>query len=82
VQRFYQVEWVAGPRGKELKWTRQDEKKQANEELLGSTKGGKTYRMRKAGEPEELQKSIYEKLDVKWDRLPETNLEVKTEAIL
>ena len=82
MQRFYQVEWVAGPRGKELKWTRQDEKKQANEELLGSTKGGKTYRMRKAGEPEELQKSIYEKLDVKWDRLPETNLEVKTEAIL
>ena len=42
---------MAGPRGKELKWTRQDEKKQANEELLGSTKGGKTYRMRKAGEP-------------------------------
>ena len=45
------MEWVAGPRGKELKWPRQDEKKQANEELLGSTKGGKTYRMRKAGEP-------------------------------
>jgi hypothetical protein len=38
--------------------------------------------MRKAGEPEELQKSIYEKLDVKWDRLPETKLEVETEAIL
>ena len=179
VQRFYQVEWVAGPRGKELKWPRQDEKKQANEELLGCyvlrtdqgkgtaeeiwnlymtlskaedgfrslkgdlglrpnyhqigqrveghiwiailayhllcwiqetlresgdnrrwktirrvlqthcyttivvpTKGGKTYRIRKAGEPEELQKSIYEKLDVKWDRLPETKLEVETEAIL
>jgi len=43
---------------------------------------GKTYRIRKAGEPEELQKSIYEKLDVKWDRLPETKLEVETEAIL
>ena len=179
VQRFYQVEWVAGPHGKELKWPRQDEKKQANEELLGCyvlrtdqgkgtaeeiwnlymtlsqaedgfrslkgdlglrpnyhqigqrveghiwiailayhllcwiqetlresgdnrrwktirrvlqthcyttivvpTKGGKTYRIRKAGEPEELQKSIYEKLDVKWDRLPETKLEVETEAIL
>jgi hypothetical protein len=179
VQRFYQVEWVAGPCGKELKWTRQEEKKQADEELLGCyvwrtdqgqgtaeeiwnlymtlsqaedgfrslkgdlglrpnyqqtgprveghiwiailayhllcwiqetlresgdnrrwgtlrrvlqthcyttivvpTKGGKTYRLRKAGEPEELQKSIYAKLDVKWDRLPETKLEVETEAIL
>ena len=44
--------------------------------------GGKTYRLRKAGAPEELQKSIYDKLDVKWDRLPDTKLEVETEAIL
>ena len=50
--------------------------------IVVPTKGGKTYRMRKAGEPEELQKSIYQKLDVKWDRLPETKLEVETEAIL
>ena len=50
--------------------------------IVVPTKGGKTYRLRKAGEPEELQKSIYAKLDVKWDRLPETKLEVETETIL
>jgi hypothetical protein len=46
------------------------------------TKGGKTYRMRKAGEPEELQKAIYQKLKVNWDGLPQTKLEVEAGAIL
>ena len=178
-QRFYLVEWVAQPQGKELRWTRQDEKRQADEDLLGCyvlrtdrgsdsaeniwnlymtlskaedgfrslkgdlglrpnypqterrveghvwitivayhllcwiqetlresgdnrrwgtirrvlqthcyttivvpTKGGKTYRLRKAGVPEELQKAIYEKLNVNWDGLPQTKLEVETAAIL
>jgi len=179
VQRFYQVQWVAQPSGNELKWTRQDEKHQADEDLLGCyvlrtdqgsqsaeqiwnlymtlseaedgfrllkgdlglrpnyhqierrveghiwitilayhllcwiqetlreagevrrwgtlrrvlqthcyttivlpTKGGKTYRLRRAGEPEELQKAIYEKLKLNWKGLPQTKLEVETGAIL
>jgi len=179
VQRFYQVEWVRQPQGNALKWTRQDEQSQADEELLGCyvlrtdqasasaqeiwnlymtlskaedgfrclkgdlglrpnyhqverrveghlwitilayhllcwiaatledagdtrrwatlrrvlqthcyttivvpTKGGKTYRIRKAGEPEELQKAIYQKLKVNWEGLPQTKLEVQAGAIL
>ena len=179
VQRFYQVHWVAQGQGNELKWTRQDEKRQADEDLLGCyvlrtdqgsqsaeqiwnlymtlseaeegfrslkgdlglrpnyhqierrveghiwitilayhllcwiqqtlreagdvrrwgtlrrvlqthcyttlvvpTKGGKTYRLRRAGEPEELQKAIYEKLKLNWKELPQTKLEVEAGAIL
>lgn len=179
VQRFYKVEWVAQPQGKELKWTRQDQQSQADEALLGCyvlrtdqasesaqeiwnlymtlskaedgfrslkgdlglrpnyhqverrveghiwitilayhllcwiqatlggcgdtrrwgtlrrvlqthcyttivvpTKGGKTYRLRKAGEPEELQKAIYQKLKVNWEGLPQPKLEVEAGAIL
>ena len=179
VQRFYQVQWVAQSSGNELKWTRRDEKRQADEDLLGCyvlrtdpggegaeqiwnlymtlseaeegfrllkgdlglrpnrhqierrveghiwitilayhllcwiqetlreegdvrrwatlrrvlqthcyttivlpTKGGKTYRLRRAGEPEELQKAIYEKLNLNWKGLPQTKLEVETGAIL
>ena len=50
--------------------------------IVVPTKGGKTYRLRKAGEPEELQKAIYEKLGVNWERLPRTKLEVEAAAIL
>ena len=179
VQRFYQVEWTTQPEGRGLRWTRRDESRQADEDLLGCyvlrtdqdnesaegiwslymtlsqaeegfrslkgdlglrpnrhqidrrveghvwitilayhllcwiqetladqgdhrrwqtirrvlqthcyttivvpTKGGKTYRLRKAGEPEELQKEIYEKLGVNWQRLPQTKLEVEAAAIL
>jgi transposase len=179
VQRFYQVEWVAEPPGPQLRWTRQDQKLQADEDLLGCyvlrtdqdhdsaeeiwnlymtlskaedgfrslkgdlglrpnyhqierrveghiwitimayhllcwiqatlgdagdyrrwgtirrvlqthcyttivvpTKGGKTYRLRKAGEPEVLQKAIYEKLKVNWAGLPQTRLAVEAGAIL
>jgi transposase len=179
VQRFYQVELVEGAQGKELKWTRHDQKHQADEDLLGCyvlrtdqgsasaeeiwnlymtlskaedgfrslkgdlglrpnyhqieqrveghiwitilayhllcwiqetlrefkdnrrwetirrvlqthcyttivlpTKGGKTYRVRKAGEPEELQKAIYKKLKLNWAGLPQTKLEVEAGAIL
>jgi transposase len=179
VQRFYQVQWVAQPQGNELKWTRRDQQRQADEDLLGCyvlrtdqgkesaeqiwnlymtlseaedgfrslkgdlglrpnyhqierrveghiwitilayhllcwiremlreagevrrwatlrrvlqthcyttlvvpTKGGKTYRLRRAGEPEELQKAIYEKLKVNWEWLPQTKLEMETEATL
>jgi transposase len=179
VQRFYQVEVLEQDQGKEIKWTRQDQKRQADEELLGCyvlrtdqpcghaqeiwnlymtlskaedgfrtlkgdlglrpnfhqttnrveghiwitimayqllswiretladhgdtrrwetirrvlqthcyttiivpTKGGKTYRIRKAGEPEELQKAIYEKLKINWKDLPKTKLELESGAVL
>ena len=179
VQRFYQVQWVAQPQGNELKWIRQDQKRQADEDLLGCyvlrtdqgsesaeqiwnlymtlseaedgfrslkgdlglrpnyhqierrveghiwitilayhllcwiqetlreagdvrrwgtlrrvlqthcyttivvpTKRGKTHRLRRAGEPEELQKAIYEKLKLNWKELPQTKLEVEAGAIL
>ena len=179
VQRFYQVEVLEEATGKELKWTRQDQKHQEDQDLLGCyvlrtdqangsaqeiwnlymtlskaedgfrtlkgdlglrpnyhqtadrveghiwltimayhllswiresladsgdtrrwetlrrvlqthcyttlvvpTKGGKTYRIRKAGEPEELQKAIYEKLRINWKGLPQTKLEVETGSIL
>jgi transposase len=179
VQRFYQVECLEQPPGQLLRWTRLDQKRQANEDLLGCyvlrtdqqdasaqelwnlymtlskaedgfrslkgdlglrpnyhqierrveghiwitilayhllswiqetlrdagdqrrwatiqrvlqthcyttivlpTKGGKTYRLRKAGEPEERQKEIYRKLNVNWQGLPQTKLTLETEAIL
>jgi hypothetical protein len=50
--------------------------------LVVPTKGGKTYRLRKAGEPEELQKTIYRKLNVIWQGLPQTKLVVENGAIL
>ena len=179
VQRFYQVEWSVLPQGKQLSWTHQDQKSQADEDLLGCyvlrtdqgtssaeeiwnlymtlskaedgfrslkgdlglrpnyhqterrveghvwitilayhllcwiqgtleefgdarrwrtirrvlqthcyttivvpTKGGKIYRVRKAGEPEELQKAIYQKLGVSWAGLPQTKLVVEAGSIL
>jgi len=50
--------------------------------IVVPTKAGKTFRIRKAGEPEELQKEIYRKLKVNWEALPQTRLEVETRAIL
>jgi hypothetical protein len=50
--------------------------------IVVPTKGGTTYRIRKAGEPEELQKAIYQKLNVNWAGLPQTKLEVEAGAIL
>ena len=179
VQRFYQVEVVELEPGKELKWTRLDQKYQADEQMLGCyvlrtdqasgsaqeiwdlymtlskaedgfralkgdlglrpnyhqtqdrveghiwitilayhllswiretladcadtrrwetlrrvlqthcyttivvpTKAAKTYRIRKAGEPEEVQKEIYRKLKINWEGLPHTRLEVQTGAVL
>jgi transposase len=179
VRRFYQVEWVAQSTGKIVRWTRQEEKKEAEDDLLGCyvlrtdrdrvsaeeiwklymtlsraedgfralkgdlglrpnyhqierrveghvwitilayhllcwiqetlkdagdprswgtirrvlqthcyttivvpTKGGKTYRLRKAGQPEEMQKAIYEKLKINWASLPQTRLEVTEASIL
>jgi hypothetical protein len=179
VRRFYQVEWVAQSTGKIVRWTRQEEKKEAEDDLLGCyvlrtdrdrvsaeeiwklymtlsraedgfralkgdlglrpnyhqierrveghvwitilayhllcwiqetlkdagdprswgtirrvlqthcyttivvpTKGGKAYRLRKAGQPEEMQKAIYEKLKINWASLPQTRLEVTEASIL
>ena len=50
--------------------------------IVVPTKGGKTYRLRKAGQPEELQKAIYEKLKINWASLPQTKLEVTEGSIL
>ena len=50
--------------------------------IVVPTKSGKTYRLRKAGEPEELQKAIYSKLKVNWEGLPQTKLEVEAVTIL
>ena len=50
--------------------------------IVVPTKAGQTYRLRKAGEPEELQKSIYEKLNVNWAALPQTKQVVQSPSIL
>ena len=50
--------------------------------IVVPTKAGKTYRLRRAGTPEELQKAIYEKLKVEWSGLPQTKLAVETGAVL
>ncbi len=38
--------------------------------ILLPTRNGQTHRIRKAGHPEECQKTLYRKLGIKWDRLP------------
>ena len=48
--------------------------------VLLPTKGGKLYRIRKAGEPEEEQKQIYRKLKLEWDHLPKTKTIVTDKA--
>jgi hypothetical protein len=46
--------------------------------ILLPTKTGQTYRVRRAGQPEESQKSIYRALGIRWDRLPKTKVVVPT----
>jgi transposase len=46
------------------------------------TKGGQLYRIRKAGEPDELQKVIYQRLNVNWKQLPQTKIAAETGATL
>ena len=38
--------------------------------IMLPTQGGQTHRIRKAGQPEECQKAIYQALGISWDRLP------------
>jgi transposase len=45
--------------------------------ILLPTKGGKLYRVRRAGEPEECQKSIYGTLNVDWHNLPQSKVVVE-----
>ena len=46
------------------------------------TKGGQLYRIRKAGEPDEMQKVIYQRLNVNWKQLPQSKLAAETKATL
>ena len=50
--------------------------------LVLPTRGGQLYRIRKAGEPDELQKVIYQRLNVNWKRLPQSKLAAETAATL
>ena len=50
--------------------------------ILLPTKGGQTYRIRKAGQPEESQKTIYRALGIRWDQLPQTKVVVPTKNTL
>ena len=44
--------------------------------ILLPTKTGQTYRVPKAGQPEESQKSIYRALGIRWEQLPKTKVAV------
>ena len=46
--------------------------------ILLPTRSGQTYRIRKAGQPEECQKAIYRALGIQWDKLPQTKAVVPT----
>ena len=50
--------------------------------IILPTKGGKVYRIRKAGEPEELQKKIYEKLKINWNGVPRATEPAEGKSIL
>jgi transposase len=50
--------------------------------ILLPTKGGQTYRVRKAGQPEESQKAIYRALGIRWERLPQAKVVVPTKSTL
>jgi transposase len=47
--------------------------------ILLPTKGGKLYRVRKAGQPEECQAAIYRNLRIEWGDLPCTKVVVERE---
>lgn len=46
--------------------------------ILLPTKSGETYRVRRAGQPEESQKSIYRALGIRWEKLPTTKIVAPT----
>ena len=46
--------------------------------ILLPTKSGQTHRVRRAGQPEESQKSIYRALGIHWENLPKTKVVVTT----
>jgi transposase len=46
--------------------------------ILLPTKTGRTYRVRRAGLPEESQKSIYRALGIRWQELPKTKVGAPT----
>ena len=47
--------------------------------ILLPTRGGKLYRVRKAGQPEECQAAIYRKLKIEWNNLPCTKVVAERE---
>jgi len=46
--------------------------------ILLPTKNGTVYRIRRAGEPEECQKSMYRMLGIEWRNLPVIRMEIMT----
>ena len=50
--------------------------------ILLPTRGGLTYRLRKAGQPEESQKQIYRALRIEWEKLPQSKTVVPTKNTL
>ena len=46
--------------------------------ILLPTNSSQTYRVRRAGQPEESQKSIYRALGIRWEKLPKTKVVVPT----
>jgi hypothetical protein len=42
--------------------------------ILLPTRSGQTYRLRRAGQPEECQKAIYRALGIQWDKLPQAKV--------
>jgi transposase len=45
--------------------------------ILLPTKGGKLYRLRRPGEPDQTQKTIYETLQINWKNLPQSKVVVE-----
>jgi len=50
--------------------------------ILLPTRSGQTYRLRRAGQPEECQKAIYRALGIQWDKLPQAKVVVPTKNTL
>jgi hypothetical protein len=46
--------------------------------ILLPTRSGRTYRLRRAGQPEECQKAIYRALGIQWDKLPQAKVVAPT----
>jgi transposase len=45
--------------------------------ILLPTKGGKLYRLRRAGQPDQVQQTIYETLRIDWKHLPQSKVVVE-----